>query len=58
MEETGPLISEDCIVHDKWRIIELIAQGGFGSIFKAHNVEKKNQKLLQLKQKKERIAII
>jgi len=57
MEETGPLISEDCIVHDKWRIIELIAQGGFGSIFKAHNVEK-NQKLLQLKQKKERIAII
>jgi len=43
MEETGPLISEDCIVHDKWRIIELIAQGGFGSIFKAHNVEKKSE---------------
>lgn len=34
MEESGPSITPDCIVHDKWRIIELIAQGGFGSIFK------------------------
>jgi hypothetical protein len=34
MEESGPMIGVDCIVHDKWKIIELIAQGGFGSIFK------------------------
>jgi predicted Ser/Thr protein kinase len=57
MEETGPMVGVDCIVHDKWKIVELIAQGGFGSIFKgmffcvpyaladciAHNIEKKSE---------------
>lgn len=28
------MVGVDCIVHDKWKIVELIAQGGFGSIFK------------------------
>lgn len=37
------MVGVDCIVHEKWKIVELIAQGGFGSIFKAHNIEKKSE---------------
>jgi len=42
MEESGPLISVDCIVNDQWKVQELIAQGGFGSIFKAYNLNNKS----------------
>jgi len=44
MTDDAPAIDTNSIVNDKWVLLEKVASGGFGCIFKAH--AKENERVI------------